>query len=760
MKLSKRIISIILSLTMIIGLVQMPMTASAATSTTTANQLINDLILYYRDYQDAASTDIQRVLEELKTVDEQKYEEWKQIMEYWAYVNTDMTVNTDTSTVTDLPTDDSLCIVILGYALNSDGTMKEELIGRLTTGLELANQYPNAYVAVTGGGTAANNPDVTEGGLMGDWLLEQGLDESRLIVEDKAPNTVGNALNTYNILRESYPNVDSICLVTSDYHVPRGCLLFYSKCLIAAYEAKDQFINVVSNAGYVTGTSGYENIGLQATGLASVADISLSGSVTLSEVVSLTVTMNEAYVTGEELDLTVTANYDTGYSKDVTDAAVITGFDPTSDENQTINISYTENDVTVGGSFTLSENSKVFVATGYLESLITDVEALDSSAYTEESMAVLNTAVANAKELLETEGYSVTDVKAAYDEVMNAYYALRKILNVAYQKTVTASCNQDEAVKIVDGSTSNYWTSKDSNGDVAIADSYFIIDLDGVYELDNIHVTPYNGNNRYYHYDVQISTDGEEWTTVVEHRSTEACTSAGNVHEMEDGTYARYVKVVGVLVYRPDKTIINFHVKEVAVYGVEVDNIALGRPVTSSGTDTSASSSVGSSERTVIDGDRTTYWDGGKYSSRPWVTVDLGGVYKLDRVNVINYWKSADRYYQYEVYTSVDGINFVQLGAKTDTNIATIQGETYECTEDVYAAYIKVVGTYNSKNSAFHINELRAYGEVANEEEYQEYLHNIAKAALEELVAECEDTYKDYDYTEDTWAVYETQLQI
>ena len=116
MKLSKRIISIILSLTMIIGLVQMPMTASAATSTTTANQLINDLILYYRDYQDAASTDIQRVLEELKTVDEQKYEEWKQIMEYWAYVNTDMTVNTDTSTVTDLPTDDSLCIVILGYA--------------------------------------------------------------------------------------------------------------------------------------------------------------------------------------------------------------------------------------------------------------------------------------------------------------------------------------------------------------------------------------------------------------------------------------------------------------------------------------------------------------------------------------------------------------------------------------------------------------------------------------------------------------------
>lgn len=107
-------------------------------------------------------------------------------MDYWSYVNTDMPVNLNVAP-DGLAQDDSLCIVILGFALNSDGTMKDELIGRLETGLASAEKYPNAYVVVTGGGTAAGNPNVTEGGLMGEWLLEHGLDEERLIVEDQAP---------------------------------------------------------------------------------------------------------------------------------------------------------------------------------------------------------------------------------------------------------------------------------------------------------------------------------------------------------------------------------------------------------------------------------------------------------------------------------------------------------------------------------------------------------------------------------------------
>ena len=47
-------------------------------------------------------------------------------MKYGDYVNTDMNVNVD-----GLPNDDSLCITVLGFALNDDGTMKDELVGRL-----------------------------------------------------------------------------------------------------------------------------------------------------------------------------------------------------------------------------------------------------------------------------------------------------------------------------------------------------------------------------------------------------------------------------------------------------------------------------------------------------------------------------------------------------------------------------------------------------------------------------------------------------
>ena len=101
------------------------------------------MISYYSTYQSTAKTDIQRLVEKLKALNSTKGEEWEKIMEYWDYVNTDMNVNVD-----GLPNDDS--------------TMKDELVGRLQTALASAQKYPNAYVAVTGGGTAKNNPNATE----------------------------------------------------------------------------------------------------------------------------------------------------------------------------------------------------------------------------------------------------------------------------------------------------------------------------------------------------------------------------------------------------------------------------------------------------------------------------------------------------------------------------------------------------------------------------------------------------------------------
>ena len=295
MKSCKRVLSLFISFCLLISVSVLAAPVTQADTPESAQTYVSDLIAYYRDYQEDATTDIMRTLDQLKKVDEGQYEAWSKIMDYWSYINTEMKVNIGV-TEDGLPQDDSLCIVILGFALNPDGTMKEELIHRLEAGLASAEKYPNAYVVVTGGGTAAENPNVTEGGLMGEWLLEHGLDESRLIVENKAPSTVGNAENTFKILTEEYPQVKNIVMVTSDYHVPRGCILFYSKFVLSALASGKEPLNIVSNAGCETGSQGYESIALQASGVASVAGVQVSADKRpLSTPSYLTVKQNSPY---------------------------------------------------------------------------------------------------------------------------------------------------------------------------------------------------------------------------------------------------------------------------------------------------------------------------------------------------------------------------------------------------------------------------------------------------------------------------------
>lgn len=142
---------------------------------------------------------------------------WRRIMTDWARLNEagfeDHRVLPD-----DLPQDDSLCIVAFGYGLGGDGSIQPELEDRLYVALNAARQYPNAYVAVTGGQTS-EVAGVAEGGQMAAWLRAQDVAESRLIVEDQALNTTQNAANTYKLLTSAYPQVKTLAVVTSDYHV-------------------------------------------------------------------------------------------------------------------------------------------------------------------------------------------------------------------------------------------------------------------------------------------------------------------------------------------------------------------------------------------------------------------------------------------------------------------------------------------------------------------------------------------------------------
>ena len=163
---------------------------------------------------------------------------------------------------------DQLCIIVLGFQLNPDGTMKEELIGRLETALACAKQYPNAWLLCTGGPTAQSN-GVSEAAAMGAWLMENGIPEERILLEERSLTTTENAQHCCELLRNNYPEVTSIALVSSDYHIPWAAVLFQTQCILAEDAAR-----VVANAALeVPVHSAFHLLNCQRGGILDIADI-------------------------------------------------------------------------------------------------------------------------------------------------------------------------------------------------------------------------------------------------------------------------------------------------------------------------------------------------------------------------------------------------------------------------------------------------------------------------------------------------------
>ena len=215
-------------------------------------QLVTDIIYTMRNRGEEEEPSIRALLQELKETDPALGTMWEGIADYWFYVCRDFTVNPG-RLPDGLPEDDSLGIVILGFQLMGDGEMAPELIGRCETALACAAQYPNAYLIVTGGGTASGNRSATEADVMAAWLEEHGIERAKIIIENRSLTTDQNASNTCSILAEQHPGIRSLAMVSSDYHVALGSMLFTEAALLYAYEHDCEVpYQVVSNAGYAT----------------------------------------------------------------------------------------------------------------------------------------------------------------------------------------------------------------------------------------------------------------------------------------------------------------------------------------------------------------------------------------------------------------------------------------------------------------------------------------------------------------------------
>lgn len=140
------------------------------------------------------------------------------------------------------------------------------------------------------------------------------------------------------------------------------------------------------------------------------------------------------------------------------------------------------------------------------------------------------------------------------------------------------------------------------------------------------------------------------------------------------------------------------------------ENIALNKPVVSSTIENNYRA------ENAVDGNINTYWAAKNPSE---LEVDLQGYYKISGINMLAYFTSpaVNRYYDYEIYASVDHEKYDLIAKETETSWNTPEGDNFEFDENFTARYIKVKITKTHaenqpENNTGHIQELRVYGEL------------------------------------------------
>jgi len=140
-------------------------------------------LLYY--YLNEEYIEVDKVLRQISLLDENIYLRDKDFMTYLYYIDNQMILHEDVAP-DDLTKANNHAFVVLGFKLNEDGTLNEEGKGRCDVAFESAKKYPNSKIYLTGGGTAKNNPNVTEAGQMRYYLIKiRGLKKIELLLKIK-----------------------------------------------------------------------------------------------------------------------------------------------------------------------------------------------------------------------------------------------------------------------------------------------------------------------------------------------------------------------------------------------------------------------------------------------------------------------------------------------------------------------------------------------------------------------------------------------
>ena len=111
-------------------------------------------------------------------------------------------------------------IIVLGCGLNSDGTPSHTLQNRLDGCIEYHHKNPDSYIVVTGAVSRFGN--MTEGAAMKKYLVDNGIAENKILVDEKATNTKENFEYSLQLLQSAGADNKNVVFVTNSFHIYRA----------------------------------------------------------------------------------------------------------------------------------------------------------------------------------------------------------------------------------------------------------------------------------------------------------------------------------------------------------------------------------------------------------------------------------------------------------------------------------------------------------------------------------------------------------
>ena len=134
----------------------------------------------------------------------------------------------------NIPKYDKNYIIILGCMIKKDGTLTPLLKGRVDKAIEFAKtqkEKTNKDILFIPSGGKGKDEIISEAEAMKKYLISQGIDEEKIIIEDKSKNTYENIKYSYEIIKKDKKEAN-IAFSTTNYHVFRAGSIAFNQNII------------------------------------------------------------------------------------------------------------------------------------------------------------------------------------------------------------------------------------------------------------------------------------------------------------------------------------------------------------------------------------------------------------------------------------------------------------------------------------------------------------------------------------------------